>query len=281
MQNIIDFIASLDASMKNVIYALIFCDVAFIGYYIYRRMLRSQSGEKMLEWIDGRVQDTSGRFDWNKKRAKLKAMGVEFYNPTILKPHMYILMCVGTALTGVFLLSLITVYICPFGIIGAVIPDWYFGKRDKSDNKKMIQDVMTISSALSIQVTGGEYVGIALAECKDIVYTPRLKKALEEFDIHMRCNDLTITENIENFSEKFTSEEILALCTVLKQGLETGRMIECSRDLSKQCLSNRDSAFSAKKGHLDRASTIAMLILFADGVGFIFWRFIVNLASQL
>ncbi len=178
-------------------------------------------------------------------------------------------------------LSLISVYLCPFGILGAFLPDWYFGKTDKSDNNKMIQDVMTISSALSIQVTGGEYVGIALAECRDIVYTPRLKKALEEFDIHLKCNDLTITENIDDFSEKFTSEEILALCTVLKQGLETGRMIECSRDLSKQCLTNRDSAFSAKKGHLDRTSTIAMLILFADGIGFVFWRFIVSLTSQL
>lgn len=254
--------------------------VFLIIFYIYRMMIRSEMGQKALRFIDGRVQVSKGRFDWKGKKEKMISQGVEFYNPKFLQPHYYIIGNIICALILILVIAVIDPAFCWIGLIGYFAPAWYFKHRDKKDNEKMGQDVMSISSALSIQVEGGEYLAIALAETKDVVQTPRLIDALEVFERHIKCNDLTTPENIDELASKFTSDEILSLCTIMKQGIETGQMVECARDLAKQCLNNRENAFDAKRAHLDRAVTIAMLLVFADGIGFIMWRFLVSLLQQ-
>lgn len=265
--------------------AVLCADIFLIIGYIYRSMSKSDT-KKLLRYIDGRVQiDTSG-INWADKEKLMRARGIEFYNPKFLQPHYFIIGCIvcmvlmSLTLALIFDMAGIPMWFCIIGISGLFAPMWYFKRRDKQDNEKMGQDIMSISSALSIQVTGGEYLGEALSECRNVVQTPRLKDALTVFDRHLKCNDMTMIEALEEFGNKFTSDEVLSLVTIMKQGIETGQTAQCARDLSKQCLQNRESAFGAKKAHLDRAVTIAMLLVFADGIGFIIWRFAINLLSQ-
>ncbi len=286
MEAIKDIISRLSESLMAYTWAtpfirvLVASDVFLVIFYIYRLMVRSDAGQVVLRFIDGRVQVSKGKFDWAGKKEKMISQGVEFYNPKFLQPHYYIIGNIVCAVILMFVIFVIAPGYCWLGIIGYFAPPFYFGYRDKKDNAKMGQDVMSISSAISIQVSGGEYLAIALAETKDVVQTPRLKEALEVFGRHIKCNDLTTPENIDELASKFTSDEILALCTIMKQGIETGQMVECARDLAKQCLNNRENAFDAKRAHLDRAVTIAMLLVFADGIGFIMWRFLVSLLAQ-
>ena len=271
------FVDKID-SVRMLVFAIVF----MTAYAVYMAMAKTDIGTKVFVWIDGTVQSGRSRFDWISKKEKMMEQGMEFYNPKFLEPHYYILMHLVTMVIGAGVMGVIFESI-PMAILGTLfvfLPDWYAGHRDKSDNEKMIPDIMTISSALSIQVTGGEYLGIALAECKDLVYHKRLKAALTEFDSHLKMNDLTLVENIELLGRKFSSNEVLALCTILKQGIETGRMVDCAADLNKQCLTVREVGFDGKKASLDRLITIGMLLVFFDGLVFILWRFLENMAAN-
>ena len=266
--------------IRVFVIALIF----LLIYTLYRAMIKAQMSEKVLHWIDGTIQKSSGKLflDWTEMREKMIRQGLEFYNPKFLEPHYFILIHFVVIVIGVGMVYAFAGLAPAILGVGAVfLPTWYFGHRDKKDNEKMIQDVMTISSALSIQVVGGEYLGIALAECKDMVQHKRLINALVEFDSHMTMGDLTLVENIDEFGSKFNSDEIIALCTILKQGIETGKMVECAADLNKQCMTVRETGFDAKKGHLDRLITIGMLMIFADGLGFILWRFLASIMNNM
>lgn len=265
--------------------ALVFAIVFMLGFALYMAMAKTDIIQKSFVWADGVIQ--SGRskigFDWASKKIRMIEQGLEFYEPKYLLPHYYLLMhgvwmVVGFAIGMIVFESLFISVILALAMI-FFLP-YYFGHRDKKDNEAMIPDIMTISSALNIQVQGGEYLGIALAECKDIVYHKRLKQALQDFDAHLKMNDLTLVENLNEFGAKFTSNEILALVTIMKQGIETGRMMDCAADLNKQCLTVREVGFDGKKAHLDRLITIGMLLVFADGLVFILWRFFENMFAN-
>ena len=261
---------------------LLICCVVFLAVYALGvKMVRADAGGKVLVWIDGELQENHKGFDWIKTKERMMGQGMAFYNPKFLVPHYWIFMHMACAAIGCFALYVVSPNLTIAGLLAVFLPEAYFTHRDKADNEQMMRDVMTISSALVIQMRGGEYLGAALAECREIVSNKRLKHALREFNTHLKVGDLSMMENIEDFESKFTGNEIRALCIILKQAIETGLVVECAQDLSNQCSATKEALFEARKAKLDRLVTIAMLVVFADGIAFVMWRFLENLITQL
>lgn len=257
--------------------------IFILGYAFYRQLVRTEKAEKMVVFVNGKIEATEGFLNWAKTKRKLTAKGVAFYHPSFLKPHNYILLHLFTSVAG-FMLVWMWLQ-SPIAILGMMIglafPTVYFNSVDKSDNEELINDAMTISNVLSLQLRGGEFVGVALAECREIVYHKRLRKALEELDRHLKLQDMTLNEAITDLSSKFDSPEIDTICLILKQGMETGRMTECSADLSRQCSASKQGVFERQKAKLDRTLTYVMLMLFGAGIGFLMWRFMETFTSTM
>ncbi len=257
----------------------VICSILFLTLYaLYLSFVRSKTGTKVISWVDGKIKEETNKFSWADVVAKQRMRGVDFYTPKMMLPHYYILIHVFVvAVFGVmiFLFAPKLTFLC---LAGLAVPSMYYRSRDKKDNSEIVADVMGISSALSVQITGGEYLGNAVCECKEIVNNKRLKAALYDFDRNIKMGSMTLLEAINDLAERFTSSEIQTLCIILRQGIETGRTVDCANDLSKQCLSARESEFEARKGHLDRIMTLAMLLVYADGIGFIMYKFLSNLS---
>ena len=262
-----------------------------LTYGLYRQFVRTEQAEKMLVFVNGRLEASQSLFNWSRIKRKLIEKGVAFYHPTIISPSRYILLHVTFALLGFFVGMMGTMIvnhnkpILIFEILGMFLgiffPTIYFNMTNKKDNEELINDAMTISNVLSLQLKGGEFVGSALAECKDIIYHKRLRKALYDFDRHLKLQDMTIEEAVADLSSKFNCPEINTICLILKQGMETGRMTECSADLARQCSASKQSIFEKQKARLDRTLTYVMLLLFGAGIGFLMWRFMEKFTSTM
>lgn len=260
-------------------------------YGLYRQFVRTEQAEKMLVLVNGRLEASQSLFNWSRIKRRLIERGVDFYHPKIIKPYYYILVHLLFALLGFFVGWMMTMIlnnnkpIIMFALLGMVIgvffPTLYFNMTNKKDNEELISDAMTISNVLSLQLKGGEFVGSALAECKDIIYHKRLRKALYDFDRHLKLQDMTISEAVADLSSKFDCPEINTICLILKQGMETGRLTECSADLARQCSASKQSVFEKQKARLDRTLTYVMLLLFGAGIGFLMWRFMEKFTSTM
>ena len=251
------------------------CSLIFILVYaLYRQFIRTSKQDQLITYVNGRLTD-SGIFNWARIYRRLREKGVEFYHPQICKPHYYILMHLSCGLIGFFFFQLVAPAFSFIGMfLGLFLPTLYFNMVDKKDNEALINDAMTISNVLSLQLKGGAYVGVALAECREIVYHKRMRKALDELDNHLKTQDMTLAESIDELQSKFDSTEVLTVCLILKQGMETGRMTECSADLSRQCSASKQQIFERKKARLERALTYVMLLIFGSGMGFLIYRFL-------
>lgn len=258
----------------------VICSILFLTVYaLYLNFVRSQTGLKTITWIDGKIKAETNRFAWNDVLEKQIARGVDFYVPKMLQPHYYIMIHIFIILAAAVILLFLAPKMAFLSILAVFIPTAYYKGKDKKDNEEIIADVMSISSALTVQITGGEYLGSAICECKDIVRNKRFKKALTDFDRSIKMGSLTLVEAINELGKHFTSPEIQTLCIILRQGIETGRTLDCASDLAKQCLSARESEFDARKAHLDRTTTIAILLVFADGIAFIMYGFMSQLSA--
>ena len=107
------------------------------------------------------------------------------------------------------------------------------------------------------------------------------KKALNDLDKHLKTQDMTLSEAINELQTKFDSPEITTVCLILKQGMETGRMTECASDLARQCSSSKQQIFEKKKARLERALTYVMLVIFGSGMGYLLYRFITSFTNSL
>ena len=289
MEKVIGLFKSIVSFMSGYIDGIspiraVVCSIMFLtlyAMYLYFVTAGNDSEDKpnTLTWIDGKIRAETSRISWNDIAAKQISRGVDFHTPKMMLPHYYIMIHVLIVAVGAGVLILIAPKLTPLCVLAVLIPTQYYKGKDKKDNSEITADVMSIASAMTVQIAGGEYLGSALCECKDIVRNKRLKAALVNFDRNIKLGNMTLIEAINDLGTKFTSPEILTLCIILRQGIETGKTVDCVSDLSRQCFSARESEFDSRKAHLDRLMTIAMLIVFADGIGFIMLRFFTNLMT--
>lgn len=119
----------------------------------------------------------------------------------------------------------------PVFIAFMYLPQFFMTSHDKSDNKKMLEDVNAMYEALKVSTTAGIPLTDGLGECYRQVANPRLKSALAEVSSSIR-GAKPMEETINRLRSQFTSPEITQFCIVIRQALDTGRQQETLTDLT-------------------------------------------------
>ena len=171
-------------------------------------------------------------------------------------------------------------------IIPAIIIGWFFldillKSQAKSEEKELMDDSLTICNMLMSQIKGGAYIGTAISECEGLVKNKRLKKAIHKFYISTATYEKTLMEAIEELESNFMQKDILTICMIVKQSETTGKSIDILTDLNKQIGDMQEEIYLAEKEKLNKKMTIAILLLFADIIGYVMYIFIQNIFAQM
>lgn len=259
--------------------------LVFLMFVVAVKLMQSQiknSIDGTLRIIDDKLRLDSSFFNYKEKVNNLQNFGVLETNPRLAEPHYYLGVHFALLIVGAVLGYMV---MPPLAILGGIIGwfslDLYYRYKNMGDNEKMSEDVLMIFNVLSSQIKGGIYSGTALAECKDLITNKRLKRALTEFDRHLKVGDMTLIESLTELEEKFDNSDISALCLILKQNEESGRSAEVLNDLRKQIIDSEDLNFQKKKERMDRTMTIVMLLLFLDFMSYTLYIFVTSIFSQI
>lgn len=253
-----------------------------LAYNIYRYAVKTASMQTVLSYVDGRLVSEQSWFDWKKKKEKLKRLGVLYRYPSLEKPHYYLGLHLVCALSLFLIGALMNGFVAVAGfILGLLIPTQIFRRQNRRDNENMLSDIVAMNNTFITSVRGGAYVGDAMSVCEEIVYHPRLKKALREFRQNIGTGSMGVETAVIDFEQKFDSLEIGAMCTILKQGIETGNLVDGMNDLAKHCETNKRTLADKQKARVDNAMSIVMIVLVADVLGFVVWRLLSGMLSMI
>jgi tight adherence protein C len=230
-------------------------------YKIDKKILAQEQGEislyKKLNLYLGEFKE--GYFSYTRIEKYLKSTGNAFE----LTPLGYI---TGKVLISVILfLAFILSKAYVAAIIGAVIGyfslDILLKLKDRQDMKVIRFELKDIYDSLTMQSTAGVYIGTALTECYLIASNKRFKRSLAELsaEISMTYN---IEKSLDNFLEKFNSNEISNFVITIKQSLQTGQSKQQLEDLSEQQSEMNLIAVQEDTKKISSTVTIIQILLF-------------------
>ena len=206
---------------------------------------------------------------------RLKAYGALDKHPRLADPGYYLTIHIVIALIvgigGGFLIN--PVCGIALAVVAWLIFDNSFKKKAKAEERELMDDALTLCNMLMSQIKGGIYIGSAISACRTLVKNKRLKKALEDFYISTATAEKTLVEAIDELESNFIQRDIITICMIIRQNEETGKSIDVLNDLNKQISDTQEEIYLADKAKLDRRMTIAILILFADIIGYTFYLF--------
>lgn len=231
--------------------------------------------------VNGRLRKGGRRsfFDYQKVHSFLLKNGVIYRWEKFEEPAYYVMVKIMIGLIMAISFSLAHYLLFPIGFIfGYKIVDIAFVLQNKSDNKKMQEDIILIYNTLSIQIRSGVLPINALQETKTIVKNKRLWTALRELS-----GDMTTSRRsaIKNFNEKFDNQYIDSLCVTVAQADESGHSVELLGDIAQQVKAFDKNLLDEKKQKIDRHLTIGMLILFLDVMAIVIYVAMRNIVSEL
>lgn len=222
---------------------------------------------------------TAGWKDYEKWERYLLSHGASFHFGTWINPVTYLLLCMGSSVSG-FILGLgQSLWFALLGAgLGWLLPGFLLEYMDKKDNECMLSDLNLVYNALSIQIKAGVYVTDALAECYGCVRSKRLKAGLLRLsgDIVMK-SDLDMA--LERFQELFNSKYIDSLCVTISQAMESGQAVELLSDIAEQIKDMEMIQQNRKKQQLDRSITFYELGIFAAIICFVIYACLQNMFS--
>lgn len=209
--------------------------ISYLIYVLFSSILNKNSISKFTLKIDKNFKKNDrGLFSYDKIESYLKSMGLEEVFGREIAPTEFIMTKVILSLllfTG--FLKEGVIFGILFGILAFFLPDILIRISNSSDNEDMLPDLKRVYDTLRIQTKAGVFFTTSLTECYLVVKNKRLKKALLEMNnIILTKND--IDEAIEGFNSKFENQYIDTFCIVIKQSIESGKMVQILQDLSSQ-----------------------------------------------
>ena len=268
---------------KTIVQIVISVLVGLIMLVIYNQMVKKLNKIDEHELVGFKRKNKKLRLlNFDKTVAALKAYGALDKHPKLADPGYYLLVHATIAVIfGVGAWFLNRVLIIPAIIIGWLFLDILLKSQAKSEEKELMDDSLTICNMLMSQIKGGAYIGTAISECEGLVKNKRLKKAIHKFYISTATYEKTLMEAIEELESNFMQKDILTICMIVKQSETTGKSIDILTDLNKQIGDMQEEIYLAEKEKLNKKMTIAILLLFADIIGYVMYIFIQNIFAQM
>ncbi len=216
-----------------------------IGIVIYRKN-QQEDEEKVLKARQELLKDVTPKKGlagfyksnylkhYNKTQVYLSQMGVNYLMKRMVDPIEYIL--VKLVLAAVF-------GFCGFGFFGLIglVIGAAFGYmilkvlleiNNKKDNECMLEDFVSIYETIMIKTEAGIFLTDSLKTCYKSVENKRLKKELYHLMMEITAQN-NITEALSKFQLKFKNVHINELCSVIRQGYETGSVTNAIANVTK------------------------------------------------
>lgn len=255
--------------------------VFFLIITISLRFHPGQAAVKIYDRINSRLKERkkSRLFNYEKIQKFLLANGAEQHYGRRMEPIKFIAVK-SIAAAGVFcvLLRLHWIMAAAGILIGYQIPDMLLAYLNKQDNFKMLPQIQTMYSTLTVQIKAGVYVTDALSECYRGLPKGRIRKALEELsgELYMKS---TFDEAVNHFNGKFSNAFIDSLCIILLQAQESGQAVQLLSDITEQVKDMQSALLIRKKEQLDRRSTFCILGIVAAALAVIMYACIMSVLS--
>ena len=266
---------------KTILQLLISALIGFFIIVIYRQMVKKINVLHDDEEYIKRKKKKAKLINFDETVKTLKAYGALDKHPKLAIPAYYLMVHMMMAvLFGVIATFINKLLVFPFAVIGWLALDYMFKQQSKSEEKELMNDALTLCNMLMSQIKGGTYIGTAISECRTLVKNKRLQKALHNFYISTATAEKTLVEAIEELESNFMQKDILTICMIIKQSEETGRSYEVLNDLNKQISDMQEEMYLSSKEKLNRNMTMAILVLFADMMGYVMYLFVSNVFSQ-
>ena len=278
----------MNITIMNCLGVATFIAIIIISYYVgritfkYGKSLNTIS-ENAINWskrINENVYNANNSRG-EKIKLSLSKKGIMYHlNDYELVPTTYVMLkCIIAFvcffLTCVFLKFNIMVMIISL-LLGYFLLDIWFNLLNKSDNKKMKNDVQNLYFMLIIHAEAGVHMVDSVRNFIFETKNARLKEALNEFVNITTTNKASVEEAINLLDCRFSNKDISNLCAVLSQTLETGRSSKMMNDLLVQIENSQKAEnYNMEKSH--ERKMMIILILFAIGV---IGMFISGLAMQ-
>lgn len=264
------------------ILAIKMCVSLFTGitiYMIYRHMMNKIEN---MEHHHNPNRKKRGLLHFDETIRRLKSYGALDKFPKLANPAYYLLVhAVISIAFGIGGFMVTPVASIPFAVVGMLLPEYVFRRQAKSEERELMDDALTLCNMLMSQIRGGVYIGSAISACRTLVGNKRLKKALDEFYISTATAEKTLYEAIDELESKFIQKDILTICMIIRQGEETGKSIDVLNDLNKQIGDMQEEIYLSDKEKLNRRMTLAILLLFADVIGYVVYLFISTMFTQM
>lgn len=242
----------------------------------------AKDARSMLSNFDRSMRSSKRQSSYEKTALYLRKKGADVHFGEWINPSTYLILNICCAILG-FILG--TFGVSPLvGIVGAfvgfILPRILIDEMDKSDSKKMTDQISTLYNTLQIQISAGVELTQAMSRMYDYMPSGRLRRALERFSAEIRTHS-DFESALNMIENSFDNEFIDTLCVILRQGRATGRTADLMRDISLQISDMQSAALAARKDSLDRFSTFCNIFIMAAGLGIVLWGFINMMAESI
>ncbi len=262
-----------------------------IGIFVYRKN-QQEDEEKVLKARQELLKEVTpkkglagfykGNYlrHYNKTQVYLSQVGANYLMKRIVDPTEYIL-------AKLILASI-------FGFCGFVFFGWVgllvgivFGYmilkimleiNNKEDNERMLEDFVSIYETIMIKTEAGIFLTDALKTCYKSVENKRLKKELYYLMMEITAQN-NVTEALSKFQLKFKDIHINELCSVIRQGYETGNVVNAIANVTKHLNDIQKAVELRNNQKLDNNITKVQMVILLSIMVIVIYGIITSMSS--
>lgn len=235
----------LNEVIKWFIYLLMIVIPVLIAIFIYRKN-QQEDEEKVFKARQELLKDVTQKKGlagfykrnylrhYNKMQVYLSQVGANYLMKRIVDPTEYIVAKLVLAsifgFCGFIFFGWIGLLV---GVIfGYMILKMILEINNKEDNECMLEDFVSIYETIMIKTEAGIFLTDSLKTCYKSVENKRLKKELYYLMMEITAQN-NVTEALSKFQLKFKNIHINELCSVIRQGYETGSVVNAIANVTK------------------------------------------------
>lgn len=272
MESIKNFIYNINPLVITILIIITVIVILTLIFVLTNSMIKTGQVQKKYQdalnfsrdYFNDRLKTSKFKaFNYDEIHMYLNKSGVYFMTKYKITPLSYMVAKIVFA-TLAFLLGmslnvwagLIATFIGYFSI------EFIINESDKSDNKKMLDDIKQVYDTLRIQTKAGVYITSVITDCYLVVQNPRLKDALLKLTSDIAAkNDME--SSLDNFRAKFNNEYIDTLVIIIKQSMQTGQASKMFEDIRNQITDIEAAMVLNEKKSIQAKITIVQLLLYS------------------
>lgn len=283
--------AVLNEAIKWIVYLLMFVIPVLVGVFVYKKA-QQEDEEKVLKAREALLKDVipkkglAGLYKnthlrhYNRTQVYLSQVGANYIMKRIVDPVEYI--SAKLALAFIFGFAGFLFFKWAGLLIGAVfgymVLQVMLEFNNKEDNEHMLEDFVSIYEVIMIKTEAGIFLTDSLKTCYKSVENKRLKKELYHLMMEITAQN-NVTEALSKFQLKFKNVHINELCSVIRQGYETGSVVNAIANVTKHLNDIQKAVELRYNQKLDHNITKVQMVILLSIMVVVIYGIIISMSS--